>query len=146
MNDHSLHRGRKHLSWYCVHAFITGEIFIRHILVVLELMVNTGLRCIKRVNILNSKILKERQSHNLIQFMIYADFELILVREEIGMQNPNEFNTKQYQKHVPCSYAYKLVCLDDKFSRPFKSNLEENNFVSSSPFKSNLDENIFLTV
>ena len=25
--------------------------------------------------------------------------------------------TKKYQDHIPCSFAYKLVCVDDKFSK-----------------------------
>ena len=39
-----------------------------------------------------------------------------------------------YQKHVACSYGYKLVCVDDKCSEPFKSYLGEDavyNFISS---------------
>ena len=49
-------------------------------------------------------------------FMIYGDFESILVPEDNGKQNPNESYTKKYQKHVACNYGYKLVCVDDKFS------------------------------
>ena len=26
--------------------------------------------------------------------------------------------TKKYQDHVLCSFAYKLVCIDDKFTKP----------------------------
>ena len=51
--------------------------------------------------------------------MIYADFESILVTEDNGKQNPNESYTRKYQKHVGSSYGYKLVCVDDKFSKPF---------------------------
>ena len=64
--------------------------------------------------------------------MIYADFESILVPENNGKQNPKESN--KYQKHVACSYEYKLVVADDKFSKPFKSYLGQNtdyNFISS---------------
>ena len=25
---------------------------------------------------------------------------------------------KKYQDHVPCSFAYKVVCIDDRFSKP----------------------------
>ena len=25
------------------------------------------------------------------------------------------------KKHVVCSYGYKLICVDDEFSKPFKS-------------------------
>ena len=38
------------------------------------------------------------------------------------------------QKHVACSYGYKLVCVNDKFSKPFKSYLGKDavyNFISS---------------
>ena len=53
--------------------------------------------------------------------MIYVDFEIIVVSEDNGRQNPNESYTNKYQKHVVCSYAYKLVCVDDKFSKTVKS-------------------------
>ena len=45
-------------------------------------------------------------------FMIYADFERILVPEDNGKQNPGESYANKYQKHVACSYGYKLVCVD----------------------------------
>ena len=34
--------------------------------------------------------------------------------------------TNEYQKHVACNYGYKLVCVDDKLSEPFKSYLRED--------------------
>ena len=58
--------------------------------------------------------------------MIYAVFESILVLEDNRKQNPNESYTNKYQKHVACSYGYKLVCVDDKFSKPFKSYLGQD--------------------
>ena len=58
--------------------------------------------------------------------MIYVDFESILVPEDNEKQNPNESYTDKYQKHVACSCSYKLVCIDDKFSKPFKSCLGED--------------------
>ena len=66
--------------------------------------------------------------------MIYVDFKSILVPEDSGKQNPNESYTNKYPKHVAYSYGYKLVCVDDKFSKPFKLYLGENavyNFISS---------------
>ena len=67
-------------------------------------------------------------------FRIYAGFESILVPEDHGKQNPNESYTNKYQKHVTCSYGYKLVCVDDKFSKPFKTYLGKDavyNFINS---------------
>ena len=66
--------------------------------------------------------------------MIHADFDSILVPEHNEKQNPDESLTSKYQKHVACSYVSKLVCVDDKFSKPFKWYLGENsvyNVISS---------------
>ena len=51
--------------------------------------------------------------------MTYADFEIILVSEDNGKQNPNESYTNKYQKHVVCRCGYKLVCVDNKFTKSF---------------------------
>ena len=56
-------------------------------------------------------------------FIIYADLESILVLEDNEKQNPEESYTKKYQKHIACSYSYKIVCVDDKFSQSFKTYL-----------------------
>ena len=53
--------------------------------------------------------------------MIYADFESILMPEDNGKQNPKESYTNKYQKHIACSYGYKLVSVGDKFSKSFKT-------------------------
>ena len=52
--------------------------------------------------------------------MIYTNFESISVPEDNGKQNPKEFYKNKYQKDIACCYGYKLVCVDDKFSEPFK--------------------------
>ena len=66
--------------------------------------------------------------------MIYGDFESTLVPEDNINSNLNESFTKKYQKRVAFSYDYKLVCVDDKFSKPFKSYVTEDaacNFFST---------------
>ena len=52
-------------------------------------------------------------------FVIYTDFESILVPEGNGKQNPKESYTNKQQKQIACSYDYKLAYVDDKFSKPF---------------------------
>ena len=32
----------------------------------------------------------------------------------------------KYQKHIACSYGYKLICVDDKFSMFFKTYLDKD--------------------
>ena len=48
----------------------------------------------------------------LVPFKIYADFEGNLQDTEIYEGSC----TKKYD-HIPCSYAYKIVCIDDRFSK-----------------------------
>ena len=48
-----------------------------------------------------------------VPFKIYADFECNLRDVEIYEGS----YTKKYHQHVPCSYAYKVVCIDERFSK-----------------------------
>ena len=47
----------------------------------------------------------------------------ILVPDDNGKQKSEESYMNKYQKHIACSYDYKLVCVDDKLSKPFKTYL-----------------------
>ena len=60
-------------------------------------MVNKWLRWLRKANMLHSKVKSP--------FMVYADFECILVVEYNRKQNPNESYTNEYQKHVACNYV-----------------------------------------
>ena len=55
--------------------------------------------------------------------MIHADFEKMLVPDDTGKQNPEESCTNKYQKHITCSYNNRLLCVDDKFIKPFNTYL-----------------------
>ena len=54
-------------------------------------------------------------------FIIYANFGSILGPQNNEKQNPEESYMNKHQKYIACSYGYKLVCVDDKFSKPFKT-------------------------
>ena len=49
-----------------------------------------------------------------VLFKNYADFEcnLRVVEYYEGSY------TKKYQDHIPCSFAYKVACIDDRFTKP----------------------------
>ena len=49
-----------------------------------------------------------------VPFKIYADFECNLRNVEIYEGS----YTKKYHNHIPCSLAYKFVCIDERFSKP----------------------------
>ena len=48
-----------------------------------------------------------------VSFKISADFEFNLKNVECYEGT----YTKKCHKHVPCSYVYKVVCIDDKYSK-----------------------------
>ena len=50
-----------------------------------------------------------------VPFKIYADFECLLKPCGMGVDNDYFSYTKKYQDHVPCSFAYKVVCINNKF-------------------------------
>ena len=50
-------------------------------------------------------------------FKIYTDFECLLKEVDTGVNNDCFSYTAKYQDHIPCSFAYKLVCVDDKYSK-----------------------------
>ena len=88
--------------------------------IALKFMANKGLQCLKKANMSNSKIM--------------TDFESILAPEDKGKQNPEESYTNKYQKHIACRYGYKLVCVDDKLTKPSKVYLSKDavyNFINS---------------
>ena len=55
-------------------------------------------------------------------FIFYADFESLLVPQDNGKKYTKESYTKKYQKHIAGSYGFKLICVDDKFCKRFKTN------------------------
>ena len=57
-----------------------------------------------------------------VPFKIYADFECNLR----GVESYEGSYTKKYQDHIPCSFAYKVVCIDDRFTKPIVVYRDEN--------------------
>ena len=49
-----------------------------------------------------------------VPFKVYADSECNLR----GVESYEGSYTKEYQNHISCSFAYKVVCIDDRFTKP----------------------------
>ena len=47
-----------------------------------------------------------------VPLRVYADFEYNLR----GVEYYEGSYTKKYQDHITCSFAYKVVCVDDRFT------------------------------
>ena len=123
MYDHSLHWRRKHFCRYYLNAFITEQTLRHHIKDCFKINGKQTTAIPKK-----GKYVKLKNFERKIEspFMIYVDFESIIVPENNGKQNRNESYTNKYQKNVAYSYGYKLVCVNNKFSESFKSYLQED--------------------
>ena len=70
--------------------------------------------------------------------------------EDNRKQIAEEFYTNKYQKNIACSYGYKLVYVDDNFSKSFKTYLgkdekknDTNNMIKGSKYCSKVKKKTF---
>ena len=76
--------------------------------------------CLKIIGKQNVKLtcgsikFKNHFKHLDVSFKIYADFKSIF--KEVKSNDTTSY-TQKYQQHIPFSFAYKVVCIDDKFSK-----------------------------
>ena len=52
-----------------------------------------------------------------VPFKIDTDFESVLKAVLSNERNNNTRYTEEYQEYIPCAFAYKVVCVDDEFSK-----------------------------
>ena len=112
----------KNKKWFCkscLQCFSSENILIKHKEICLSI---NGKQSVK----LEEGIIKfENYLKQIpVPFKIYADFECNLKKVKC---NEGSY-TEKYQDHIPCSFAYKIVCIDDKFTKPIiiiKAILEE---------------------
>ena len=93
----------------CLHCFSSKNVLIKHKENCLSI---NGKQSVK----LEKGIIKFENYFKQIPvpFKIYADFECNLR----GVESYEGSYTKKYQDHIPCSFAYKVVCIDDRFTKP----------------------------
>ena len=109
MYGYILNRGKKHFCHYHLHAFSKEELF-KVIKVIQSYCFKTN--CKQRIKIpKKGEYVRFKNYERKIKspFMIYTDFESVLVPEDNGKQILDEYYTNKYQKHVACGYGYKLV-------------------------------------
>ena len=111
-NRFMFHRTKnKNKKWFCksrLQCFSSENILIKH----KEVCWSTnGKQSVK----LEEGIIKFQNYFKQIPgpFKIYADFECNLKKVKC---NEGSY-TEKYQDHIHCSFAYKIVCIDDRFSK-----------------------------
>ena len=118
------HHCKKHFCISCLQCFSTTEILNNHI--------KNCLIINKKQNIIMPKFGSKVFFKNYFKmikspFVIYCDFESIL--EPIDVVKLDEKTTSYttgYQNHLMSSYAYKVVCQLDKYTKPIKLYRGEN--------------------
>ena len=98
------------IKWFCkscLQCFSSENILIKH----KETCIN-GKHSVK----LEERIIKfENQFKQIpVPFKTYDDFECNLKSAKCN----EGCHTEKYQDHIPCSFAQKIVCIDDKFTNP----------------------------
>ena len=115
MFNKTKHKGRKYFCKSCLQCFSSENVLNEHQQDCL--LINKG------QNVKLEKLFIKFKNFNRqipVPSKIYADFECLLKTVDVGIDNDCFSYTKKYQDHVPCSFAYKVVCIDDKFSKDVK--------------------------
>ena len=74
-----------------------------------------------------------------VPFKIYSDFESILKKVDNDIEcSANSSYTRKYEEHIPCSFAYKVMCVDNRFRK--KINLYRGKDAVNKFIKSSLNE------
>ena len=102
-------KDKKYFCKSCLKCFSSTNVLTEHKEVCLSINSTQRVKLEKR-KIEFKNLFKQIQ----FPFKIYSDFEYILKSAE----SYEGSCSKKYQDHVPCSFAYKLVCVDDRFSKP----------------------------
>ena len=103
---------KKHFRKYCLQCFTSERVLIEH---KENCLIINGERNVK----LRSGSIKFKNHFKQlpVPFKIYADSECFLKRVKSNDKNNNASYTEKYQAHISYSFAYKVVCIDDKFSK-----------------------------
>ena len=102
-------KNKKQLCKSCLQCFSSKDVFTEHKEVCLS--INGAQSVILEKGTIDFKNYFRQIP---VPFKVYAGFECDLKSAE----NYESSFSKKYQDHIPCSFAYKLVCVDDKFTKP----------------------------
>ena len=116
---------KKHFCMHCLQCFYSNEDLEKHRE---NCIVINGVQAIELPKVYLDKDGKERipkvyfkNDHKqlLALFVIYGDFESITQKITTCQPCDKKSYTQTYQRHVACSFGYKVVChYDKKYSKP----------------------------
>ena len=114
----SLHKCQTFICSYCLHGCKTKEILDRHV-------ERCKMHDAQRVKLPEKNDKKGRDKVKFtkteyqlrLPFVIYADFESILLKHDVCKNNSEKSWTLKYQTHEACGYGLYTVCSDKRFYR-----------------------------
>ena len=111
MCNKTKNKNRKYFYKCCLQCFSSENVLIKH---KENCLIINGKQSVKLKSGLIS--FKNYFRQLPVPFNIYADFECILKAVKSSNKNNGSY-TEKYQDHIPCSFAYKVSCVDNKFSK-----------------------------
>ena len=112
MFNKTKNKNKKYFCKSCLQCFSSEDVLERHKKGCLLINGGQNVKLVK--GFIEFKNINRQIS---VPFKIYADFECLLKSCDVGVDNDCFSYTKKYQDQIPCSFAYKLVCIGDKFSK-----------------------------
>ena len=110
-------KDKKYFRRYCLQSFSSEKVLQEHKETCLKINGKQNVE-LRSGSIKSKNHFKQLSVSIYVPFKIYADFESIWKGVQSNDRNNNSSYTERYQSHIPCSFAYKVVCIDDKFSKP----------------------------
>ena len=111
MCNKTKNKNNKYFCKCCLQCFSSEKILIEH---KENCLIINGKQSVKLK--IGSISFKNYFKQLPVPFKIYADFEYILKGVKSSDENNGSY-TEKYQDHIPCSFAYKVVCIDNRFSK-----------------------------
>ena len=111
MFNETKNENKKYFCKCCLQCFNSEKVLIEH---KENCLIINGKQSVKLKS--GSVSFKNYFKQLHVPFKIYADFECILKRVR-GSHKNNGSYTKKYEDHIPCSFAYKVVCVYNKFRK-----------------------------
>ena len=112
MFNKTKHEGKKYFCKICLQRFSSKSVLNKH---KEECLLINGKQSVKLEKGFIS--FKNYSRQIPVPFNNYADFGCILKSVDADISKDDVSYTRKYQDHLPCSFAYKAVCVDHKYSK-----------------------------
>ena len=117
MFNQTKHKAKKNFCMYCLQCFSRPDVLIEHKKVCLA--INGKQTVVMPDSKFGKPCVKFKNFRNMLRapFIIYADFEAIIEKQNELRTHSEQSFTHEFQNHKVCGFAYKVVCVDPRFTR-----------------------------